>query len=212
MDDTRPIPGSAEPAIALRRILVLVGVGLSVGVATQVLQGILPGALNWVANSMSGWLVVAFLVGSRMPSARWGAGSGPPVLLAALVGYYATTLVRFGIGGSTATLVFWSVGAVAGGVVFGAAGWWWRNGTPGVRALAAGLLGALLIAEGLYFLTILPDGTVGVGAIVAGLAAPLVLGRTWRDRALGEAALVPGLALGAAGYAVTLGLYSILTG
>ena len=70
-----------------------------------------------------------------------------------------------------------------------------------VRALATGLLAALLVCEGVYFLAILPDPTVGYGAILAGLVVPLLLGRTWRDRGLGYVGMLPGIALGAAGYA-----------
>jgi hypothetical protein len=202
---------AASPAAA-RRLVAIVGIGLLVGASTQVLQGILPGALNWLANSLSAWLIAAFACGARMPTARWAVAAGPPLLLAALAGYYALTLIRFGIGGGTATLAFWTLGSLAGGTVFGAAGWWWRHGGEWARPGAAGLLGALLAAEGIYLLRTVPDAAVGIGGIVAGLAVPLLLGRSWRDRALGEAAILPGLALGAAGYTVTLALYAVLTG
>ena len=212
VDGERSERSAETTAAGTRRIALVLVAGLMVGAATQILQGLLPGALNWIANSLSGWLVVAFLVGSRMPSLRWAAGSGPPLLLAALAGYYALTLVRLGIGGSTSSLVFWSFGALAGGIVFGATGWWWRHGGDVARAMAAGLVGALLVAEGVYFLAILPDPVVGIGAVVAGLVAPLILGRSWSDRARGELAIVPGLGLGAAGYAAVQVLYRVLTG
>jgi hypothetical protein len=196
----------------VRPLLAAVGAGLLLGVVTQLLQGILPGALNWLANALSGWLVVAFLAGSRYATPRRAAVLGVVLLVAALAGYYGTVQARFGYGGSTSILVFWGIGALAGGLVFGAAGWWWRHGAERARALATGLLAALLVCEGVYFLAILPDPTVGAGAIVGGLLVPLVLGRTWRDRGLAYAGMLPGLALGAAGYAATMLLYGLVTG
>ena len=92
--------------------------------------------------------------------------------------------------------------------MFGAAGWWWRNRDERARALATGLL----VCEGAYFLVTLPDPTVGIGALAGGMLVPLLLGRSWRDRGLAYVGMLPGLALGAAGYAVTLGLYGIITG
>jgi len=196
----------------VRPLVAAVGAGLVLGVVTQLLQGILPGALNWVANALSGWLVVAFLAGSRYATPRLAAILGVVLLVAALAGYYGTVQVRFGYGGSSSSLVFWGIGALAGGLVFGAAGWWWRHGEERARALATGLLAALLVCEGVYFLAILPDSTVGAGAIVAGLLVPLVLGRSWRDGGLAYAGMLPGLALGAAGYAATMVVYGLITG
>jgi hypothetical protein len=192
--------------------VVAIGGGLLLGIVTQLLQGILPGALNWVANALSGWLVVAFLAGSRHASPRRAAVLGVVLLVAALAGYYGTVQVRFGYGAGGSILLFWGIGALAGGLVFGAAGWWWRHGTERARAVATGLLGALLVCEGIYFLATLPDPTVGIGALAAGLLVPMVLGRTRRDRGLAYAGMLPGLALGAAGYAATLVLYGLITG
>jgi hypothetical protein len=196
----------------MRALLAAVGAGLLTGVMTQLLQGVLPGALNWIANALSGWLVVAFLAGSRYATPRLAAILGVVLLFAALAGYYGTVQVRLGFGAGGSILVFWGIGALAGGLVFGAAGWWWRNGGERARALATGLLAALLVCEGVYFLSILPDPTVGAGAIVAGLIVPLVFGRTWRDRGLAYAGMLPGLALGAAGYAATMVLYGLIAG
>jgi len=44
------------------------------------------------------------------------------------------------------------------------------------------------------------------------LLAPLVLGRSREDRLWGYVAILPALALGAIGYVVFLGLYSVFTG
>lgn len=196
----------------MRRLGVALVAGLVLGVATHVLQGILPGALNWIANALSGWLLVAFLAGSRMPRPRVAAVLVPLMLLTALAGYCATVQVRFGYGANTSLLVSWGLGAVAGGLVFGCAGWWWRHGAARARAATAGLLAALFVAEGVYFLAILPDPAVGLGALAVGLCLPGLLGQNWRERGWGYLAMLPGLLLGAAGYAATLAVYGLLTG
>ena len=196
----------------MRLAFALLGAGLALGIVTQVLQGILPGALNWLANALSGWLLAAFMAGSVLPRPRSAAIGAVVLLLAALAGYYGAVQLRFGYGGSQTSLLFWGIGALAGGMVFGVAGWWWRNGSPRIRALSIGLLAALFVCEGAYFLAILPDQTVGVAAVAMGLAIPALLGRSWQDRRAGYLGMVPGIALGAVGYAATLFLYGRLTG
>lgn len=194
-----------------RRIAAVVAVGLATGVLTQIGQGVLPEGLGQVANAISPWLLVAFLVGSRMPDGRWAAIAGVATLLLALVGYYGMVQLRFGYGGSTQTLVVWSTAAVVGGPVFGTLGRWWRVGDARQRAIAIGLLGAAAIAEGVYLLAILPGPAVGAGFIAAGVLVPLLVGRSWGDRRRGYVAVVPGLGLGALGYGVFLAFYGLIT-
>ena len=104
-----------------------------------------------VANAISPWLLVAFLLGSRMPDRRWAAVAGVAALVLALVGYYAMIELRYGYGASTTLAgARWGIGrarrrpglrhrrldvAVRRG---------WR------RAAAVGLLAAVAIAEGAY--------------------------------------------------------------
>ena len=197
---------------AARILVAALAAGLLLGVATQFLQGILPGPLNWLANSMSGWLVPAFAVGALAPAARLAAIPGPVLLYGALAGYQLAAHLRFGYGMSTTILLFWSVGAVVGGAVFGLAGWTWRHGGDRGKAAATGLLAALLLAEGFYLWSILPDPATGVLFAAVGLAVPTLIGGSWRGRALGYAALVPCLALGAVGYAAMFVLLGVITG
>ena len=86
---------------ALGRLGLSAGIGLLTGVVTQLLQGLLPDGWSQAANAISPWLAVAFLVGSRMPSRSWAVLAGVIVLAFALVGYYGTTTIRYGIGGGT---------------------------------------------------------------------------------------------------------------
>jgi Family of unknown function (DUF6518) len=192
-------------------VLACAAVGACVGVTTQVLQGVLPGETNWAANSLSAWLVVAFGAASRAPRVRSAAAGAVALLLTALVGYEVVVEARFG-GGWGPLVSFWAVGAIAGGLVFGPAGWAWRGGGRWAKATGVGLLAALFIAEGVYLSSILTDRTVGVVLVVIGFLVPLVLNATWRQRGTAYLVLLPSLALGAAGYAAMLLVYGRWTG
>jgi hypothetical protein len=195
------------------RLLLRIGiVGLTTGVLTQLGQGALPDGWSQVANAIAPWLFVAFLLGSTMPDTRWAAGAGVGALVLALVGYYAMVELRFGYGASTNSLVLWGTAALAGGVVFGPLGRWWRVGTVRQRAIAIGMLAAVAVAEGVYLLAVLPDARIGVGFIIAGLVVPLLAAPSWTGRLHGYAAMVPALALGAVGYVAFLGFYRVVTG
>jgi hypothetical protein len=195
-----------------RRLAAIVVVGLATGALTQVGQSVLPDGWSQLANAITPWLVIAFLVGARMPDRSWAAGAGAATLILALVGYYAMTELRYGIGGGTSSLIFWGLGAIVGGPVFGLAGRTWLTGSSWPRALAIGLVAAVAIAEGLYHVVVLAEPSVGAGFIAAGLMAPLILGRTREDRLRGYVATLPGLALGAAGFVVFLLLSVRITG
>jgi len=188
----------------VRRLGLAAAVGLLVGVATQIGQSILPDGVSQVANSISPWLLVAFLLGSRMPDRRWAAIAGLTALLGALVGYYGMIELRDGYGPSTGSLLFWGLGALLGGPLFGIAGWSWRFSGGWRRAASIGLLAAVAIAEGVYLVRILPDVAVGLGFVIAGLLVPLLFARTVGDRWRAYVAVVPALALGALGYVAFL--------
>ncbi|MFL5641521.1 MAG: DUF6518 family protein [Chloroflexota bacterium] len=191
------------------RVGLIAVVGLLVGVVTQIGQGLLPDGIGQVANSISPWLLVAFLLGSRMPDRGWAAGAGFGALAFALIGYYAMTQLRFGYGGSTGSLVLWAVAATVGGPVFGLAGWTWRVEDGWRRAAAIGLLAAVAIAEGCYLILILPEPAVGAGFVIVGLGVPLVLGRSIAERGRAYVTVVPALALGVVGYIAFLWLATL---
>lgn len=187
----------------VRRVGVIVGVGLVTGVVSQLAQDLLPEVWSQLGNTIAPWLLVAFLLGATMPDRRWAAGAGVAALLLAVVVFYATTTLRFGIGGGTGALVFWGTGALVGGSVFGVAGQLWRTSPDRrLRAFAIGLVAAVFIAEGLYQTRIVTWSSVGPAYLVVGALAPLVIGRSWPDRLGGYVATVPALALGAVGFIV----------
>jgi len=191
------------------RVGLIAAVGLLAGVATQLGQSLLPDGVSQAANSISPWLLVAFVLGSRMPDRRWAALAGFGALAFALLGYYGMVQLRFGYGGSTGALVLWGIGALVGGPVFGVAGWTWRFEDGWRRATAIGLLAAAAIAEGGYLIRILPEPAVGAAFILVGLCVPLVLGRSTVDRARAYLAVGPALALGVIGYIAFLWLATL---
>lgn len=147
-----------------------------------------------------------------MPDRRWAAGAGIATLLLAMVGYYTMTELRYGIGGGTSSLIFWGLGALVGGPVFGIAGLAWRTGTGRQRGLAIGMVAAVAISEGVYHAVVLSAPAVGAGFILVGLLVPVVLGRSRDDRLWGYVATIPALVLGALGFVVFLGLYRVIAG
>jgi hypothetical protein len=126
-----------------------VAVGLVVGGLTSIGQTHLPGALNALVNSASAWLVAPLLIGRTMRTARGAAGAGLAVALAQLVGYYVVARVR-GYSGGGSIVAFWGACALVGGPLFGAGGYLWRTGRPGVSGLGSTLLPAAFLAEGLW--------------------------------------------------------------
>lgn len=205
--------GHIQDVLSLRspwaRVIVVAVVGIGLGVVTQILQSVLPTGWSQAANAISPWLLVAFLVGAAMPDRASAVVAGLATLVLALIGYYTTTQLRYGIGGGTNALIFWGLGAVVGGPVFGLAGSVWRTGEHRYRALALGLLAATLFAEGGYHLLVLSEPGVAVGFAIAGLLVPLLLGRSREDRLGAYVAAVPALALGALGFAVFLWIYDM---
>jgi hypothetical protein len=202
----------SAPGKAWRLGLLVVAAGLATGIATQLGQSVLPDGWSQVANAISPWLVVAFLLGSRMPDRRWAALAGIAALVLALVGYYAMIELRYGYGASTSSLLLWGSAAVVGGPVFGIAGWSWRFDDGWHRAAAVGLLAACVIAEGAYLVVILPDPAVGAAFVVVGALVPVVLARSGSDRGRAYVAVIPALALGAVGYLVFIALANLTAG
>lgn len=162
--------------------LALLG-GLAIGVATNVLQGVLSGGVNSIANTGSAWVAGAFVAGALAP--RLAPLLGLLTQVGAVVGYYGyAELVRDGMGDLRAPSV-WLCFAVVAGPVFGLAGTWWRRGAGRRPIMGAGLLGGVFAMDGLWHLTVLHYLATGVAFTAVGVLIPLVLGRTWRERLLG---------------------------
>ena len=181
------------------------GIGLLVGVATFFGQGIMPGQWNTVVNSGAVWLVAPFFVGARVRSRRLAAVLGTAVLLATVAGYYGAA----GLAGapmSTWMTAFWLCVALVAGPLFGVAGRWWHDESRVLRVIGVALLGALLLAEGLYLMLVLQYFWSGGAMLAAGLIATALMAR--RDDLLFTLLAVPVPALAAG---VVYGLLNWLT-
>ncbi|WP_258724344.1 DUF6518 family protein [Cellulomonas sp. NS3] len=194
-----PADEPLDPLVGIA--LALVG-GLLLGVAAQVLQGVLPGAWRSVATSVAVWSLIGAGLGSRV-TGRFAPGLVGVVTLLALTGGYSAAASLQGVPAGPGYLLFWSLSAVVGGVVFGTAGAWCRFGSARERVAAAAVLGGVLCYEGLVRTFVFADQVPeGLTMVVLGIGAPLLVGRTTRERAYAGVALVPATALGLTAYLV----------
>ncbi|MBB2924675.1 DUF6518 family protein [Cellulomonas cellasea] len=194
-----PVDEPLDPLVGIA--LALVG-GLLLGVTTQVLQGVLPGAWSTVATSVAVWSLIGAGLGSRV-TGRVAPGLVGVITLLALTGGWAAAASLQGVPHSAGYLVFWSLSAVVGGIVFGTAGAWCRFGATRQRIAAAAVLGGVLCYEGLVRTFVFADQVPeGLTMVVLGIGAPLLVGRTPRERAHAAVALVPATALGLTAYLV----------
>lgn len=178
-------------------------IGLGVGILTSLLQADLD--FPWLAlvNAASPWLTIAFVAGALQVRLRTAVVAGLAASVLEVVGYYVTAELR-GFTGSLRYIALWSLCAVIGGPIFGAAGQAWRRASP------AGLGGALLVAAWateamvVYQLGLGYSSTAVLFLTIAALLS-LTLGAHRRQyRAMGRW-LLPALAAGCAGNLV-LGL------
>jgi Family of unknown function (DUF6518) len=160
--------------------------GAAVGVATNLLQGVLPGSFNSLANAGSVWVVAAFVAGALIVvPRRLAAVAGACTQVGAVVGYYGYAgLGRGGVGDLSAPTVWLVLGLVAG-PIFGLAGSWWRRGSMRERVIGAGVLGAVFCMDGLWHLVVLDYYESGWGFLAFGAVIPIALGRSWPERGLG---------------------------
>jgi hypothetical protein len=97
-----------------------------------------------LVNAASPWLTVAFVAGALQSRLSTAAVVGAAATMLEVVAYYVTADVR-GFGVSHTYVVLWSLCAVVGGPIFGAAGQIWRRAAP--AGLGAALLAAAYASE-----------------------------------------------------------------
>ncbi|WP_195849531.1 DUF6518 family protein [Nocardioides marmotae] len=164
---TRPVPAA----------LAVVAASLALGGATSWAQGLLPDALGSFANSPSGWtLLTVLLVAAVRPSLGGGAVLGVVSFVALVLGYTVASELR----GLVYDPTFWgAVGVVAGPVVgAAAAAMVGRRVVP--AALGAGALAGVLVADGVYGLTVVGETTSPVYWVLCLIAAAALVGGTAR--------------------------------
>lgn len=190
----------ARLAPALGRVLLAVAAGLATGSLTSFGQTVLDDPFRGLANAVSPWLVVPFVVGATALGRRSAALLGLLACLSQVPGYYVTAALRgFPVG--TSWLLVWAACGVLGGVVLGLAGHsWWRGGDR-ERGVGAALLAGAWLAEAVVTYAVVlrhPDDAVVFGVVGALLVG--VLGVRRRQHLLVLTWLAPALLLAALGF------------
>ena len=147
--------------------------GAVVGALTDILQAHVSGSFAGLANAVSPWIVAAFFAGSAARRARIAAFAGILACLAELAAYVITAEMR-GYAQSLDYTVFWAVGGLVGGVVFGFAGFAWSHPTRRCTGLGPALLSTAFLTEAAYFLIALHY--VGEAVVFSVAAAITFLG------------------------------------
>jgi hypothetical protein len=185
------------------RILLALTVGLVVGVLTSLLQKYFDYPWLALVNAASPWLTTAFVAGALQSRLATAVLTGGAATLLQVVAYYVTADLR-GFGVSMTYVALWSVCAVVGGPIFGAAGYtWWRARPAGV---GAALLAAAYASEALvlYHFQLGYSSTAWFFGAIA-LLLTLGLGRRRSQYPALARWLVPAFVAGVVGHAA-LGL------
>lgn len=178
--------------------LAVVGASLLLGGLTSWAQGVLPDALASFANSPSGWTVLtALVVAAARPTLAWGAALGVASFVSLVLGYTIASELR----GLSYSPVLWGVvGVIAGPFVGAAAAAVVRRHTV-QAALGAGALAGVLIADGIYGLSVVRGSTSAVywslclvaGAVLIGVTALRLGTRAAAARVVASAAAATGI-------------------
>ncbi|MBT0768722.1 hypothetical protein KIH74_07280 [Kineosporia sp. J2-2] len=143
-----------------------------IGVLTAFAQGFLPGTINSLANSASGWtLFSVLLIWSVRVRPGLSALLGAASFLLLTIGYTAASAVR---GHTYDPTLFGVVGLVVGPFVGLAAVW--VRGRDVRAALATAALSGIAVGEAVYGLTVVRDSTSPVYWVLAGAAGLALLG------------------------------------
>lgn len=187
----------------LGAVLVALALGVAVGVLTSLLQAHLDYPWLALVNAASPWLTTAFVAGALQSRLSTAMLVGIAATTLEVVAYYVTADLR-GFGVSMTYVILWSLCAVVGGPIFGAAGHVWRRAAP------AGLGPALLVAAYASEAVVLYHFQLGYSSaawLFGAIALLLAVGLGWHGsqyRALARW-LLPTFIAGVAGHAV-LGL------
>lgn len=176
---TGPSPRTLVAITSVGPVLRVFVVSVVLGAVTSWAQGFLPDAWAPLANSPSGWAAMtALVVMASRPTLRWGAVLGAVSFVCLVLGYTLGSELR----GLAYDPTLWGAIGVVTGPVIGAA----AAGTASTRsvpvALGSGVLAGVLVADGIYGLTVVADTTspvywttVLVVGLVVVLATPLRL-------------------------------------
>jgi hypothetical protein len=195
------LPGPRPLSRTLLLSAAAIAGGLVVGGITSFGQ-LLPGTLNWLANSVAGWsipliLLVAWARGGVLRSAI----TGGLVFVAMSQGYALVSTLR----GYPDQGIRWALIGLVAGPVLGAATALLRQESRRIVAIAAGVLGGVILGDAVHGFIAIPAGwgswvIVASGAIAFLVVTAVVLLRAWRPTLL----LAATAAVVASAYALVL--------
>jgi hypothetical protein len=168
-----------DPIAAAGARAALVGlVGLALGAATAYAQAWLPHEVGSLANSVGTWALLAFLLALLGTNPRMAAMLGFVTLIALLGGYVLGAAMR-GDPSSSSLMAFWGLSALVAGPVLGLGAHWLRTDRGVWAAIGSGVMGGVLVGEGVYGLTTIADttyppywwGEILVGVVLVGYVA-----------------------------------------
>jgi hypothetical protein len=183
----RDVQPTAPPSLSRALLLSTVAIagGLLVGGITSFGQ-LLPGTLNWLANSVAGWsipmiLLVAWARGGVLRSAI----TGGLVFVAMSQGYALVSTLR----GYPDQGIRWALIGLVAGPVLGAATALLRHESRRIVAIAAGVLGGVILGDAVHGFVATPAGwgswvIVASGALAFLVVTAVVLLRAWRPTLL----------------------------
>ena len=196
----------------LGSVMFVVVAGLTIGVGTQILQGLLPRNIGQLSNSGAVWALGAVVVGAAMRSERLAAAAGGAALVIASYSYYGAVdrFEHLGSNGTSARM--WAVIGLAVGPVFGVLGQWIRvDATRRWAALA--VIAGVLIGEGaelVWFVGVHDLWPAGISEMTIGGVIGLVsLAHSGRDRPAHLAPTDRLVTLGAGGTAAVITLVAM---
>ncbi|MGW0523280.1 DUF6518 family protein [Crossiella sp. NPDC003009] len=195
-----------EPARVGRDWLIVTLAGLLLGGVTFLFHLF---HLGWLANSTASWATTAYLVGACTGWSLWRSPLyGAVALWIGLTCWYLSVAVRGEFDWSTlGEAGIWFGAAAVAGAVFGYAGACRRYCLGPFSFLGIGVIGGVLVWEGLYRLFVIAPDVPGNTQVIAGatmlscgVLAAVLLPRTFQDRlyALGVAAAVTAIGAPAA--------------
>jgi hypothetical protein len=186
-------------------------VGVANGLLSLLAFGTLGPGWNTLGNSGAIWLLVAFAVGALMPTAGLAVAGATASLVGSVVWFYMAAHYLVGMPVSSVGIAIWLIASVAGGPVYGLAGYWWRHGLGVWREVGLALMGGVFIAEGVFTLIHDPRLPI-VGWVAVGLGATfaITLARSSADRRLGFVMLPIVTALALVAYTTIYGTLALI--
>lgn len=161
-----------------RSLTIASAAGLGVGLVARLLFEVLPEPWGTLANTSALWGLVPFFAARGVRARGWRSVSTGILSLALMV---TAWVLLSPVPVTWREVVMWAVVAIIAGALCGLAGSLARHRSPWPHRAALAFIGGIVAGEAVYGILLI-GGPQWWFELVVGLALPLTLGRTWRDR------------------------------